>query len=1198
MLERELCRGKQNWRLIVGLWNGSCVDQKGTEIELRVSGSPQFQSELKKRLKGGWKETERSLSLRSFVQGKPEPTRYWKISVDVDTVVTESGKVGDGRPATVRENKKYFDSADEAVLYYFRQIAKKQKDGYHEYESRTNSWSEPPEHLQPRLAGRSSRKTTQKSAARATKKTAKTSAENHEVEPNGRREFTFEEGSSRKFWNIERDGTSHTVQYGRLGTNGQTKTKDFPTEEKAKQSYDKLIAEKLKKGYVEAAAQSDSAGAGTPAKKSSPAKAKKSSPAKRKAAAAATVAAAQPVAEPAAVPEPTPPPVVTEVTHFIDFSPVDAFRAMWQDPDPLPLPEPRSFDLEACLESVRSAKGRGRQYSLPYPEGGVLSPQEAEFWLEAQNLQRTHRSPRALFDTLSTMTFSGQRTIRELVKLHKQKDFLNYGFLVHLLSPEDYLELLLALPWVDKHAAECFRDRILPYLSRKQRRSMQQQIAEAARTAVVPKKFSSDFSVAFYLAAVLGCHETVEWILALNVPSGHWFSKMYFIWGLGSAERVEEEVDRLRSEKQLWWNPDPLRSWLVHTGTSRLDVVGAAILSCTKGSASNYAEVLELVRDPLAAPIMLEIRQAGKAPEVASRWLDEQLGNAVTGLVPVAAGNGKLADAARGYLREKQRQGFGEVIERALKDVSAADALRLRETALNVPVAGPPLDEKTTPKKLRSLFDSAAELAPLKGSEWLDQSKLPPLLVGKGQLNPEQLESLVLALQHSESGEVHPLVEEIAGTADAESAAEFAWSLFEAWLGADAPSRHKWAMRALGLLGNDETAQKLTPLVRAWPGESQHPRAVLGLECLRAIGSSVALMQLSGIAQKVKFKGLQRKAMECVEQIAAEQGMTRDELEDRVVPDCGLDENGTRVFDFGERQFTFALNAENKPVVRDADGKLKKDLPKPANKDDQEKAALAVAEWKALKKQIRDVVKVQTVRLEQALITGRRWKVQDFQTLLVQHPLMTNFVRRLLWAGFDAKSKRKVTFRVTDERDFADAEDASIDLAGCESVGLVHPLHLNETERAQWGELFSDYEIVPPFVQLGRPVHQLSAAEKKANSFARFEGLKVPALTLLGILNRNGWTRGMPQDNGVFMEHYKHFFAAELTAVVTYENGIAMGMYGEEEDQTISGCFLVPGIYQPDGWPNHKRQVRLGTVDPVVISEVTTDLIELEAKAV
>ncbi|XNM44801.1 hypothetical protein ACLK10_11820 [Escherichia coli] len=96
----------------------------------------------------------------------------------------------------------------------------------------------------------------------------------------------------------------------------------------------------------------------------------------------------------------------------------------------------------------------------------------------------------------------------------------------------------------------------------------------------------------------------------------------------------------------------------------------------------------------------------------------------------------------------------------------------------------------------------------------------------------------------------------------ADSLAGFAWDLFTAWQTAGAPSKESWAFTALGVLGNDDTARKLTPLIRAWPGESQHKRATVGLDILAAIGSDIALMQLNGIAQKLKFKALQERAEE------------------------------------------------------------------------------------------------------------------------------------------------------------------------------------------------------------------------------------------------------------------------------------------------------------------------------------------------
>jgi DNA ligase-1 len=66
-----------------------------------------------------------------------------------------------------------------------------------------------------------------------------------------KRYFEFVDGGSAKFWEIWMDGKDVTTQWGKIGTGGQTKTKPFADEAKAKKEYDKLIAEKTGKGYSE-----------------------------------------------------------------------------------------------------------------------------------------------------------------------------------------------------------------------------------------------------------------------------------------------------------------------------------------------------------------------------------------------------------------------------------------------------------------------------------------------------------------------------------------------------------------------------------------------------------------------------------------------------------------------------------------------------------------------------------------------------------------------------------------------------------------------------------------------------------------------------------------------------------------------------------------------------------------------------------
>src|SRR5579871_5802801 len=65
------------------------------------------------------------------------------------------------------------------------------------------------------------------------------------------RTFTFQEGSSDKFWNIELNGNAFTVTFGRTGSKGRTQTKTFATAAKAQAAHDKLVQETLGKGYIE-----------------------------------------------------------------------------------------------------------------------------------------------------------------------------------------------------------------------------------------------------------------------------------------------------------------------------------------------------------------------------------------------------------------------------------------------------------------------------------------------------------------------------------------------------------------------------------------------------------------------------------------------------------------------------------------------------------------------------------------------------------------------------------------------------------------------------------------------------------------------------------------------------------------------------------------------------------------------------------
>lgn len=74
------------------------------------------------------------------------------------------------------------------------------------------------------------------------------------------------DGGSKKFWRGRVEGGTLYVNFGRIGTGGQTQVKDLGTEAKARAELDKVASSKRRKGYADAgdAVAAGAAGAAAP----------------------------------------------------------------------------------------------------------------------------------------------------------------------------------------------------------------------------------------------------------------------------------------------------------------------------------------------------------------------------------------------------------------------------------------------------------------------------------------------------------------------------------------------------------------------------------------------------------------------------------------------------------------------------------------------------------------------------------------------------------------------------------------------------------------------------------------------------------------------------------------------------------------------------------------------------------------------
>ncbi|MFB4317707.1 DUF4132 domain-containing protein [Actinomadura sp. 21ATH] len=457
--------------------------------------------------------------------------------------------------------------------------------------------------------------------------------------------------------------------------------------------------------------------------------------------------------------------------------------------------------------------------------------------------------------------------------------------------------------------------------------------------------------------------------------------------------------------------------------------------------------------------------------------------------------------------------------------------------------------------------------------EWAAPGALPQILLrGRDRALPAAAAGhLITMLAASRPGEAYPGIGVVRELCDARSLAAFSWALFERWEAHGAPAADGWALDQLAWLGDDGTVRALAAAIVEWPGDGGHQKAVKGLDVLAGIGTDVALMHLDGIARRVRFKGLKTQARARIAEIAADRGLTPERLADRMVPDFGLDGDGSMVLDYGPRRFTVGFDEALVPFVLDADGRRRKALPRPGAADDPDLAPAAHERFASVKKMARAAAADQIRRLERAMVMLRRWSAAEFRELFVAHPLVWHIARRLVWlAEADGAT---TAFRVAEDRTFADLRDDAFTPPATASVGIAHPLDLG-ADLAAWREALEDYEIMQPFPQVERATYALSAEERGGPGLTRFEGLDVRTVRVLALRHR-GWER-------TGYAEMSRALPAGGRAVLDLDPGLGSGRPDDEPEQRLGSVRLVPG----GGF---------GDLDPVTASEIVADLAALTA---
>ncbi|PUE48954.1 hypothetical protein B9Z47_05415 [Limnohabitans sp. 2KL-1] len=540
---------------------------------------------------------------------------------------------------------------------------------------------------------------------------------------------------------------------------------------------------------------------------------------------------------------------------------------------------------------------------------------------------------------------------------------------------------------------------------------------------------------------------------------------------------------------EIYWRTRPIDTDEILYLLARFDIAVLPGIFDAQKKSSNFADALRFVDAPGCASVMSRGIVSGPITRIARQWALRFPESCAKGLMVAAVSKlDKDRAAAEASLRFLASSGHKQVIESVAAQFGDDVIESIAETLSQDPRSDFVL---ATPPKMPTFWSA-------------DVYPAPRLKSNNKELPAYAINALASMMSISSTEVRTPALDSVIDACDSKSLASFAWGAFEEWA-AKGKKDSEWIFDSLSYLGDDTCARKLTPFIRNWPRENGIARARKGLEILAAIGTDVALSQIQAISQKNKYQSVLDSAQEMMQKIAVARDLNPQQLEDRLVPDLGLSDKGDIKLNYGPRYFIGSVDAQLKPVIKDASGAVVKALPTAGKDDDKALAKGSAAAWSELCKELRPVAKIQLERLELAMVNSRRWTGADFKTLFVASPLLQNLVKGLVWGIFSSKTKTKIaaSFIVNAENRFVDAEGKPIKVTDGSSIGILHPLLMDELSIAGWQKLFAKNKQIQPFAQLVRKTYRAKDDTEK-NRFG-LVGATVASKALKGLLAM-GWS--------------------------------------------------------------------------------------------
>lgn len=279
----------------------------------------------------------------------------------------------------------------------------------------------------------------------------------------------------------------------------------------------------------------------------------------------------------------------------------------------------------------------------------------------------------------------------------------------------------------------------------------------------------------------------------------------------------------------------------------------------------------------------------------------------------------------------------------------------------------------------------------------------------------------------------------------------------------------------------------------------------VGNACIVALSlmtGDAAAGQLVRLKQKVKYRSALRIIDARLSEVADRRELAVDELEEQALPTFGLDANGKLEQALGDHTAIVEIAGTRDVALRwtTAKGKLQTSVPKAV----KENHAGELKELRKTVKDVRNILSAQRDRLESLFLSNRAMPYEDFVRNYLDHPLLSEMCRRLIW-WFEREGRGEAAIRRDGALRTVDDKPLNVEPKDT-TVRLWSPIGVEPERVLEWRNYLTDHGISQPFKQAHREVYLITDAELETETYSnRFASHIIRQHQFAALCRQRGW---------------------------------------------------------------------------------------------